>query len=75
MFNRNMENHPGQQCNHKNYMVLVLVEQLENLVLGMLLLKGVGGWRYMAYGPALAGSWAWLGQGTRQGALYAVLIR
>jgi hypothetical protein len=26
MFNRNMENHPGQQCNHKNYMALVLAE-------------------------------------------------
>jgi hypothetical protein len=24
MFNWNMENHPGQQCNHKNYMALVL---------------------------------------------------
>jgi hypothetical protein len=26
MFNRNMENHPGQQRNHKNYMALVLAE-------------------------------------------------
>jgi hypothetical protein len=29
----------------------------------------------MAYGPALAGSWARLRHGTRQGALYAALIR
>jgi hypothetical protein len=26
MFNWNMENHPGQQCNHKGYMALVLAE-------------------------------------------------
>jgi hypothetical protein len=34
MFNRNMENHPGQQCNHKNYMALVLAEKLGKSLCG-----------------------------------------
>jgi hypothetical protein len=36
--NRNMDNHPGKQYNHKTY-DCVLAELLENLVLGMLLPK------------------------------------
>jgi hypothetical protein len=29
-----MENHPGQQCNHKDYMALVLAEQLGKYLCG-----------------------------------------
>jgi hypothetical protein len=42
LVNRNMENHPGKQCNHKTY-GSVLAYYLVNWVLGMLYLIRVGG--------------------------------
>jgi hypothetical protein len=43
LFNWNMENYPRQQCNHKDYMALVLADSLGKLVRDNLFPKGQAG--------------------------------
>jgi hypothetical protein len=71
MFNRNMEQPPRKTVQPQDIWLCLGLIIRELGVRYALPDKGWG----LAYRPALAGSWAWLRHGTRQGALYAALIR
>jgi hypothetical protein len=71
--NRNMENHPGKQHNHKTYGCLGLIIR----ELGVRYALPDKGWGLTVDGVwTFSGKvWAWLRHGTRPRALYAALIR